>query len=139
GASPFGQRDGGGTRHWPRMTHDQLVKVFPDQKTVHVPADGHPLKGYDLALAEVQRRGSTLGGASLTAARTAGIRVADAGGAPRRERDVLSKLLGIGQDDDEDKEAAAPSGRAAGGQQGAAAAPAPVGAGGAPPRRPPAL
>src|SRR5262245_32203838 len=74
--SPFVHMDVGGIRHWPRMTHDQLVKVFPDGKTVHVPADGHPLKGYDLALAEVQRRGSSLGGASLTAAHNAGIRVA---------------------------------------------------------------
>ena len=137
--SPFVHMDVGGIRHWPRMTHDQLVKVFPNQKTVHIPADGHPLKGYDLALAEVQRRGSTLGGASLTAARNAGIRVADAGGAPRRERDLLSKLLGIGQDDDEDKEAAAPSGRPAGGQQVAAAAPAPVVAGVPTPRARPAI
>jgi len=127
--SPFVHVDIGGVRHWPRMTHDQLVKIFPDGKTVHIPADGHPLKNYELALADVQRRGSTLGGASLTAARNAGIRVADGGSAgPGRERDFLSKLLGIGQDDDEDKEPAAPRGRpaagpqpAAGGQQVAAA------------------
>ena len=35
--------DTGTIRHWPRMTHDQLVKVFPDGRTVHIPSDGHPL------------------------------------------------------------------------------------------------
>jgi hypothetical protein len=43
-------------RHWPRMTHDQLAAVFPNGRTVHVPADGNPLKGYDLAAAEIERR-----------------------------------------------------------------------------------
>ena len=54
--SPFVHLDTGNVRHWPRMTHDQLARVFPDGKTVHVPTDGHKLKGYDLALAEIQRR-----------------------------------------------------------------------------------
>ena len=119
--SPFVHMDIGGVRHWPRMTHDQLVKVFPDGKTVHVPADGHPLKNYELALAEVQRRGSTPGGASLAAARNAGIRTADAGGAGQG-RDFLSKFLGIGQDDDEDKEPASRGRAPAAGQQVATAA-----------------
>jgi hypothetical protein len=39
------------------MTHDQLAHVFPDGRTVHVPSDGNPLKGYDLALAEIEKRG----------------------------------------------------------------------------------
>jgi uncharacterized protein YcbK (DUF882 family) len=56
--SPFVHLDTGNIRHWPRMTHDQLVRVFPDGKTVHVPTDGHKLKGYDLALAEIQHRKS---------------------------------------------------------------------------------
>ncbi len=54
--SPFVHLDTGNIRHWPRMTHDQLVRVFPDGKTVHVPTDGRPLKGYDLALAEIRQR-----------------------------------------------------------------------------------
>ncbi len=54
--SPFVHLDTGNIRHWPRMTHDQLVRVFPDGKTVHVPTDGRPLKGYDLALAEIRHR-----------------------------------------------------------------------------------
>ena len=37
------------------MTREQLVKVFPDGRTVHVPTDGNPLPGYQLALADVER------------------------------------------------------------------------------------
>ncbi len=55
--SPFVHLDTGNIRHWPRMTHDQLVRVFPDGRTVHVPSDGNPLPGYQLALADVERRG----------------------------------------------------------------------------------
>lgn len=56
--SPFVHLDTGSIRHWPRMTHDQLARVFPDGKTVHLPTDGNPLKGYELARAEIDRRGS---------------------------------------------------------------------------------
>jgi hypothetical protein len=55
--SPFVHLDTGSIRHWPRMTHDQLARVFPDGHTVHVPSDGNPLRGYDLALADIQKRG----------------------------------------------------------------------------------
>ncbi|HSI40679.1 MAG TPA: DUF882 domain-containing protein [Xanthobacteraceae bacterium] len=61
--SPFVHLDTGGIRHWPRMTRDQLARVFPDGKTVHVPADGRPMSNYAVALAEVERRGSRPGGA----------------------------------------------------------------------------
>ena len=54
--SPFVHLDTGSIRHWPRMTHDQLVKVFPDGRTVHVPTDGSPLKGYELARADIEKR-----------------------------------------------------------------------------------
>jgi uncharacterized protein YcbK (DUF882 family) len=54
--SPFVHLDTGNVRHWPRMTHDQLARVFPNGRTVHVPSDGNPLPGYELALADVQRR-----------------------------------------------------------------------------------
>jgi uncharacterized protein YcbK (DUF882 family) len=56
--SPFVHLDTGSIRHWPRMTHDQLARVFPDGKTVHLPTDGVPLKGYELAKAEIERRGN---------------------------------------------------------------------------------
>jgi uncharacterized protein YcbK (DUF882 family) len=55
--SPFVHLDTGSIRHWPRMTHDQLAQVFPDGRTVHVPSDGNPLKGYELARADAEKRG----------------------------------------------------------------------------------
>ena len=56
--SPFVHLDTGSIRHWPRMTHDQLARVFPDGRTVHVPTDGTPLKGYELARADIEKRGN---------------------------------------------------------------------------------
>jgi len=56
--SPFVHLDTGSIRHWPRMTHDQLARVFPDGRTVHLPSDGNPLKGYELARADIEKRGN---------------------------------------------------------------------------------
>ena len=56
--SPFVHLDTGSIRHWPRMTHDQLARVFPDGRTVHIPSDGTPLKGYELARADIEKRGN---------------------------------------------------------------------------------
>jgi uncharacterized protein YcbK (DUF882 family) len=56
--SPFVHLDTGSIRHWPRMTHDQLARVFPDGRTVHIPSDGNPLRGYELARADIERRGN---------------------------------------------------------------------------------
>ena len=55
--SPFVHLDTGSIRHWPRMTHDQLAQVFPNGRTVHVPSDGVPLQGYELARADIEKRG----------------------------------------------------------------------------------
>ncbi|WP_369721442.1 DUF882 domain-containing protein [Bradyrhizobium sp. LLZ17] len=71
--SPFVHLDTGSIRHWPRMTHDQLARVFPDGRTVHVPSDGTPLKNYELARADIERRGdgedaATIGKPSFLAA-----------------------------------------------------------------------
>jgi uncharacterized protein YcbK (DUF882 family) len=70
--SPFVHLDTGSIRHWPRMTHDQLAKVFPDGRTVHVPTNGVPLKNYELAKADIEKRGdgddaATVGKASFLA------------------------------------------------------------------------
>jgi uncharacterized protein YcbK (DUF882 family) len=56
--SPFVHLDTGNIRHWPRMTREQLVRVFPDGRTVHIPSDGSPLSGYQLALADIEKRDS---------------------------------------------------------------------------------
>jgi hypothetical protein len=66
--APFIHVDTGSVRHWPRMTRDQLVKVFPDGKTVHLPTDGNPMPGYALALAEIEARGNRPGAAAIAAA-----------------------------------------------------------------------
>lgn len=54
--SPFVHLDTGHVRHWPRMTHDQLVRVFPNGRTVHIPSDGNPLPGYQVAMADIEKR-----------------------------------------------------------------------------------
>ena len=55
--SPFVHLDTGSVRHWPRMSHDQLARVFPNGRTVHIPSDGKPLPGYELAMADIEKRG----------------------------------------------------------------------------------
>jgi uncharacterized protein YcbK (DUF882 family) len=65
-AKPFVHLDVGSVRHWPRMSRDQLVRLFPDGRTVHLPTDGLPLKNYKLALADVAKNGGTARGMSDT-------------------------------------------------------------------------
>ncbi len=101
--SPFVHMDTGGIRMWPRMTREQLVRVFPDQRTVYVPSDGRPLAGYEQALADIKKRG---GDADVT--------VADAG-SEGRHFNPFSKLLHLARADSDEEDA-----------DGAAAAPAPA-------------
>lgn len=68
--SPFVHLDTGSVRHWPRMTYDQLAKVFPDGRTVHVPTNGQPLKNYQLAVNDVQRRRNGDDSSSRSSGRT---------------------------------------------------------------------
>lgn len=56
--SPFVHMDTGNVRHWPRMSRKQLVKLFPNGKTLHVPADGKPLAHYEQAMASYKKRKS---------------------------------------------------------------------------------
>src|SRR6266481_3735576 len=58
--SPFVHLDVGSVRHWPRMTHEQLARVFPNGRTVHLASDGRTLSGYAQALADVEKRGSSV-------------------------------------------------------------------------------
>ena len=103
--SPFVHLDTGSVRHWPRMTHDQLAKVFPDGRTVHVPSDGVPLQNYALALADVESRGGAPSSTSLEAARANGVDVASAG----KSKSLFAALFGRGNKDaDEVSEEAAP-------------------------------
>ncbi|GAB6844754.1 DUF882 domain-containing protein [Methylorubrum rhodinum] len=65
--SPFVHLDVGSVRAWPRMTGDQLARLFPDGKTVHLPADGKPLARYEEARAEILARGGTVSGQTMVA------------------------------------------------------------------------
>ncbi|MCG6858846.1 MAG: DUF882 domain-containing protein [Salaquimonas sp.] len=67
--SPFVHLDTGNVRHWPRMTRQQLVKVFPHGGTLHIPSDGKPLPGYEAALAAYKARKDT-GETALASAET---------------------------------------------------------------------
>ncbi len=58
--SPFVHVDVGGVRAWPRMNRQELVQLFPTGKTLHIPADGKPLPGYEIAVGEYKRRGASL-------------------------------------------------------------------------------
>ena len=127
----FVHMDVGSVRHWPRMTHDQLARVFPNGRTVHIPSDGQPLPGYALALADIEKRGANPSANSLLAARNSGVlrgdeqRVASAG---PKKGNVLAKLFGFAATDDEEEEEASPRGNrvAAIATRPAAEAPAPT-------------
>ncbi|WP_370644952.1 DUF882 domain-containing protein [Microvirga sp. ACRRW] len=59
-SSDFVHVDTGGVRAWPRMSSQQLARLFPDGKTAHLPADGKPLPGYEQARVEIAARNSAL-------------------------------------------------------------------------------
>ena len=107
--SPFVHLDTGTIRHWPRMTQEQLARVFPDGRTVHVPSGGQPLPGYALALADVERRGGIPSGTSLEAARDAGVITAGIEqAASQPKRNLLARIFGTVKDEDERSEEPAP-------------------------------
>ncbi|CEJ14243.1 Peptidase M15 [bacterium YEK0313] len=58
-ANHFIHLDTGSVRHWPKVSRDYLARLFPDGRTVHIPADGRPMPGFDVALAMVQARGGS--------------------------------------------------------------------------------
>jgi uncharacterized protein YcbK (DUF882 family) len=111
--SPFVHMDTGGIRMWPRMTREQLVRVFPDQRTVYIPADGRPLAGYDLALADIKKRGGEVSDIGTNTAE---------GGVEARVFNPFAKLLHLARSDDEDED----SGGAAASEPAAATEPLPT-------------
>lgn len=90
--SPFVHLDVASVRAWPRMTRQELVRLFPDGKTVHLPSDGKPLPGYQQAMAEYKRRLASGGG----------IMMADSKSSPSRPRNLLAMLFGGGDEDEEE-------------------------------------
>src|SRR5215470_1381777 len=98
--SPFVHLDVGSVRHWPRMSHDQLARVFPNGRTVHIPTDGHPLPGYALALADIEKRGSSVPSQmSHDAAQAAGVDLTSARNT--RKKSLLAALFHVDEDEDD--------------------------------------
>lgn len=104
--TPFVHLDVGSVRAWPRMTRDQLARIFPDGKTVHIPADGEPMPRYEEAKAEILARGGTVAGYT---------QVAEADGeavaaAPKR-KGFWATLFGFAEEDEDADEVRAVRGR----------------------------
>ncbi len=102
--SPFVHMDTGSVRMWPRMTREQLVRVFPDGKTVQIPTDGRPLPGYALALAEIRQRGNNPSDNSVDAARDSGVDVGTmVASEDHHGANPFAKLFGLrkGEEDDD--------------------------------------
>lgn len=96
--SPFVHMDVGSVRAWPRMSRQELVSLFPDGKTMHIPSDGKPLPGFQQAVADYKRR---VGDSSVQVA---------GGGSPDqagKKRNFLAALFGAGGDEDEEPTAIA--------------------------------
>ncbi len=56
----FVHLDVGSVRYWPRMSYEQLARVFPDGKSVDLAADGRTLPRYQEARAEIASRGGVM-------------------------------------------------------------------------------
>ncbi|MDH6270164.1 uncharacterized protein YcbK (DUF882 family) [Rhizobium leguminosarum] len=92
--SPFVHLDVGNVRAWPRMSRQELARLFPNGQTMHLPADGRPLPGYNQAIANYKKRG---GPTSIQIASTAGDDE-DAGASTRpsgdtRDNNLVTALL----------------------------------------------
>ncbi|QIA22134.1 DUF882 domain-containing protein [Mesorhizobium sp. AA22] len=100
--SPFVHMDVGNVRHWPGISRQELARVFPNGKTLHVPSDGKPLPGYSQALASYKARK----GAGAPA-----IELASAGGGFKKSGGLLAAFFGGGEDEADDSAdvAAAPA------------------------------
>jgi hypothetical protein len=110
--SPFVHMDTGSIRMWPRMSHEELARVFPDGKTVQIPSDGKPLPGYALALAEIRARGNNPSDNSVETARHYGVDVGTAVASNDTVQNPFARLLGLktktNSDEDDDSDSAAP-------------------------------
>lgn len=99
--SPFVHMDVGGVRAWPRMSRGELARLFPDGKTMHVPSDGKPLPGYELAVADYKRR------VGASAIEVAGGGARGSGDKDTKRKGNLFAMLFGGGDEDEEPNAIA--------------------------------
>ncbi len=88
--SPFVHLDVGNVRAWPRMSRQELARIFPDGRTMHLPADGRPLPGYNQAVANYRKRVTST---SIEIASTAGEDEEVAGSTPPRRDAADNKLV----------------------------------------------
>ena len=94
--SPFVHLDTGRVRHWPRMSRQELARIFPDGKTMHMASDGKPLPRYEQALAEYKAKG-----------RSSSIVVASA--EPPKKRGFFQQLAGKDDTANDEDEGPAPN------------------------------
>ncbi len=87
-SSPFVHMDVGNVRSWPRMSRQELVRLFPSGKTMHLPADGQPLPGYQQAVADYKRRAGS-------------VQIEMAEASPKK-RGFFARLFGGGADEEEE-------------------------------------
>jgi uncharacterized protein YcbK (DUF882 family) len=92
--SPFVHFDVGNVRHWPRMSRRELIALFPNGKTLHIPSDGKPLPGFDQALAAYQARKKS-GEVAVASIGSSSSSSHSSGG-------FLAAFFGGGADEDED-------------------------------------
>jgi len=91
--SPFVHTDVGNVRMWPRMSRRELLAVFPDGKTMHIPADGKPLPGYEQAVAAYESRKRSGGSVQVAS---------NSSSSGRRGKTLFGMLFGGGGADDEE-------------------------------------
>lgn len=101
--SPFVHLDVGNVRSWPRMSRRELLALFPDGKTVHLPSDGKPLPGYQQALAMLEKRKASGGE----------IMIASSSSSSPKKKTLLGAIFGGGADEEEDNNDSARPARAA--------------------------
>ncbi|ACK51094.1 protein of unknown function DUF882 [Methylocella silvestris BL2] len=56
----FVHLDVGGVRSWPRLSYEQLARLFPDGKSAHLASNGRSLPRYEEARAEIASRGGVV-------------------------------------------------------------------------------
>lgn len=109
--SPFVHLDVGSVRHWPRMKRQELMALFPDGRTAHIPSDGKPLAGYSQAMAAIKAGKQ----------RSATVQVASAE-EPTQRRGLLAALFGGADEEEDTAESVRPSAPVPQAQQPAVAA-----------------